>query len=205
MLTNYARNDHGVIYQLEREPFVYDGAYIDRGYSNAPVNEMSHLRFGHLVGVIGRVPDSILDVGYGSGDFLKCAKKLVHDVSGYDIPPAFPIDGVQIVDGLYGRHYEVVTFFDALEHFENPSEIENLDTDFVHISLPWCHYFSDEWFANWKHRKPNEHLWHFNAESLASFMAALGFEMISFCNIEDAIRKSDGNWKNILSATFKRK
>ncbi len=88
MLDNYAVNDLGVIYQVDRKPFVYDSSYIDRGYGTAPVAEMSHLRFGHLVGVLGHVPESILDVGYGSGDFLKCAKKLVDDVNGYDIPPA---------------------------------------------------------------------------------------------------------------------
>jgi hypothetical protein len=205
MLENYARNEHGVIYQIDRQPFVYDEVYIDKGYGRAPVEEMSALRFGHLVGVLGHVPASILDVGYGSGDFLKCARKLVQDVNGYDIPPAFPVDGVATVEGLYTRSYEVVTFFDALEHFEDPSEIRALDTKYVHISLPWCHYFSDDWFDTWKHRKPNEHLWHFNPQSLGAFMASLGFEMIGYCNVEDTIRKSTGDWKNILSATFRKK
>lgn len=205
MLHNYAKDDHGVIYQIDRVPFTYDTAYVDTRYGGAPVKEMSALRFGHIVGALGRLPKSILDVGYGSGDFLKFAMNLVQDVNGYDIPPAFPIDGINIVESLYNRHYDIVTFFDSLEHFENPAEIKNLDTNYVHISLPWCHYFSDEWFEGWKHRRPNEHLWHFNPESLASFMASLGFEMMGYCNIEDAIRKSLGNWSNILSATFRKR
>lgn len=204
MLENYDINEFGVIYQVKRIPFHYDGEYVTKAYGAAPVAEMSHLRFGHLVGSIGRVPTSILDVGYGSGDFLKCAKKLIDDVNGYDIPPAFPVEGVQLVEGLYTRHYDVVTFFDALEHFDDPTEIRNLDTNFVHLSLPWCHHFSDEWFEGWKHRKPNEHLWHFNPQSLEKFMGALGYKMLSYSNIEDAIRKPDGDWKNILTATFEK-
>jgi hypothetical protein len=204
MLENYAKNDLGVIYQIDRKPFNYDGEYVTKAYGAAPVEAMSHLRFGYLLGSIGRVPSSILDVGYGSGDFLRCARKLITDVNGYDIPPAFPVDGVQLVDGLYTRHYDVVTFFDALEHFEDPTEIRQLDANYVVISVPWCHYFSDEWFSAWKHRKPNEHLWHFNPDSLKLFMGSLGFEMMGHCNIEDTIRKSNGDWQNILTATFKR-
>ena len=204
MIENYAKNQLGVIYQIERQPFIYDRGYVDTRYGNAPVQAMSHLRFGHVVGVLGRVPKSILDVGYGSGDFLKCARSLVSDVSGYDIPPAFPVAGIDIVDSLYDRPYELVTFFDSLEHFEDPAEIQNLQAAFVHISVPWCHYFSDEWFRNWKHRRPNEHLWHFNPSSLQAFMKSVGYELISFSNLEDAIRKSDGSWPNILSATFRR-
>jgi hypothetical protein len=37
--------------------------------------------------------------------------------------------------------------------------VKDLKCHYVCISLPWCHYFSDEWFETWKHRKPNEHLW----------------------------------------------
>lgn len=205
MLENYERDHFGVIYQVEREPFTYDIEYVDTRYSKAPVEQMSALRFGHIAGVLGKIPESILDVGYGSGDFLKFATNLLTDVNGYDVPPAFPVSGVTSVDSLYSRQYDLVTFFDSLEHFEDPSEIRNLNCNFVHISVPWCHYFSDEWFDNWKHRRPNEHLWHFNPESLGAFMASLGFEMMGYCNVEDMIRKSTGNWKNILSATFRKK
>jgi Methyltransferase domain len=204
MLENYARNDLGVIYQVDRKPFVYDEAYVNKAYGAAPVEAMSHLRFGHLVGAIGKVPGSLLDVGYGSGDFLKVAKKIVLDVNGYDVPPAYPIEGVNLVGDIYSRSFEVVTFFDVLEHFEDPADIAKLKTDYVHISLPWCHYFSDEWFKNWKHRKPNEHLWHFNPDSLKAFMASVGYEMLHYCNVEDTIRKGPDSHPNILSATFRK-
>lgn len=209
MLKNYALDENGVIYQVERQKFVYDKAYVEGSYAGADRNkahgEMSHLRFGYMVGSIGHVPDSVLDVGYGSGDFLKVAKKMVPNVFGNDIPPAYPIDDVTFVEDIYSRHFEVVTFFDCLEHFDNPYDIVNLKADYVCITLPWCHYFSDEWFENWKHRKPNEHLWHFNDVSLRKFFDAVGYDCLNTCNIEDTIRRPSGDWKNILAGVFRKR
>lgn len=204
MLVNYAVNELGVIYQIEKDEFVYDKEYVDTRYSAAPVEQMSYLRVGQVTAAMGRVPTSVLDVGYGSGDFLKAMGTAISDVNGYDIPPAFPVPGVTIAQDMYSREYDLVTFFDSLEHFQDPTEIKNLRANYVHISVPWCHYFSDEWFRDWRHRRPNEHLWHFNEKSLPAFMKALGYELICFSNGEDIIRKSQGPWANILSATFRK-
>lgn len=206
MLTNYAKDRNGVIRQVERETVKnYDAEYVVERYSKAPVLEMSHLRLGYVLGSIGGIPQTLLDVGYGQGDFLKAARKIVPNVFGYDIPPAYPVQGVEIVSSLYDRVYDVVTFFDSLEHFEDIYEIRALRAKYIVVSVPWCHYFSDEWFLNWKHRRPDEHLWHFDLSCLDRFMADIGYGMLSHSAVEDAIRKTDGDWKNILTATFSRK
>ena len=99
-------------------------------------------------------------------------------------------------------------FFDSLEHTVNPkSIIESLNTKYIFISLPWCHYDSKgtEWFMNWKHRKPNEHLHHYNDKSLSNFMNSCGYETISLDNIEDVVRiRYDEKMPNILSGAFKK-
>jgi hypothetical protein len=204
MLDNYAVDKLGVIYQISKTEFVYDNEYVETRYGAAPVEQMSFLRVGQITAALGRIPTSVLDVGYGSGDFLKAMSSAITDVNGYDIPPAFPVPGVANVENMYSREYDLVTFFDSLEHFEDPSEIRALRTNFIHISVPWCHYFSDEWFQDWRHRRPNEHLWHFNEKSLPAFMKEMGYELICFSNGEDVIRKSSGPWQNILSATFRK-
>jgi hypothetical protein len=205
MLANYAKDKNGVVFQIARKPFGYDQEYADSRYLNAPVKEMSHLRLGYLIGAIGKIPNTLLDVGYGRGDFLHAARKIVPEVYGFDVPPAYPVGEVKIVDRMYDRHYEVVTFFDSLEHFHDIYEIRQLKADFVCVSLPWCHYFSDDWFAAWKHRREDEHLWHFDNASLPRFMADIGYECINLCNVEDTIRRSDGDWKNILTGVFRRR
>lgn len=206
MLPNYALDKNGVVRQVGRSCTpAYDQKYVVDRYSSAPVREMSHLRLGYVLGSAGGVPGSILDIGYGSGDFLKAAKQLIPNVYGYDVPPAYPVPGITLVDDPYRDSYDVVTFFDSLEHFESIYDIRALKARYIVISVPWCHYFSDEWFQNWKHRRPNEHLWHFDYPSLCRFMAEIGFAPVNFCAVEDAIRKSDGTWNNILTATFRSK
>lgn len=205
LLDNYGRTPEGVIYQIEYTKFVYDENYIGKAYAAAPREAMSNLRFGYLVGSIGHVPGSLLDVGYGAGDFLRVAGKVVPDVCGYDIAPVYPLRGIPILDSLFDRPVEVVTFFDSLEHFEDIDVVRHLKTEYVCVSLPWCHYFSNQWFENWKHRKPDEHLWHFNHESLIAFMKKMGFDVLNYCNIEDTIRTTTDDWSNILSAVFRRR
>lgn len=206
MLDNYEYNADGVIRQLRREPFTYDTAYVDARYNTyGDLNAwMSHLRLGYIVGALGRVPDSIVDVGYGNGAFLETCSKLIpncygYDVSGYPLPA-----GVTFLENWLTTPVDVVTFFDVLEHFDDPYVLRECKANYVVISLPWCHYTSDDWFANWKHRRPNEHLWHFKPESMMRFAESVGYELVHFHNVEDVIRRPTDGLQNILSVTLKR-
>ena len=72
------------------------------------------------------------------------------------------------------------------------------------ISVPHCHNTNDEWFEKWKHRRPDEHLWHFDQESLVKFMRRMGFVLCSSSNLEDTIRKNnDQTETNILTCIFR--
>jgi hypothetical protein len=206
MLKNYERNKDDVIYQVDVSVIKYDKEYIDNRYSSYPTTPMmSHLRLGYLLGILDFHPNSLLDVGYGNGDFLKTASTIINQCYGCDIEPAFPLpQHITAMETMYDRHYDVVCFFDSLEHFDDIYEIKNLDTKYILISVPWCHYIDDTWFKNWKHRRENEHLWHFNLASLKNFMGEIGFEYVTHSNVEDAIRKPIDNLPNILTALFKK-
>ena len=71
--------------------------------------------------------------------------------------------------------------------------------------MPWCHYTSDEWFKNWKHRRPNEHLWFFNEKSIYNFAEAIGCKVLNYKNLEDVIRSSVDGLENILTFTLQKK
>jgi primosomal protein N'' len=92
----------------------------------------------------------------------------------------------------------------VLEHFDNIYEIKNLKTKYVLISVPECHHPSDKWFEEWKHRRPDEHLWHFDKNALQNFFAEIGYEMVAISNIEDAIRKPVTSLSNILTCLFRK-
>jgi len=205
MIENYEIDENGVIRQIRITVRKYDTNYIDERYNSYGelTNYMGHLRFGYIVGSIGHVPESILDVGYGNGSFLKTCSKLVdkcygNDISGYPIPV-----GCTFVEDITKDKYEVVTFFDSLEHFENLDFVSKLQCKYLVISLPWCHNKSDSWFLQWKHRRENEHIYHFNEKSLTKFIEKFGYSLVNYCNIEDTIRSTELTDSNILTAIFK--
>lgn len=203
MLENYQIDKNGLIQQLNPNPRTYDQDYsnIYNGYSTNDI--MSYLRLGYIIGSIGRQPESILDIGYGNGSFLKLASEKIkcygHDISNYPLP-----ENVEFVDDIYNNKFDVICFFDVLEHFIDPYFIKDLNCNYIVISVPECHYFSDEWFKDWKHRRPDEHLWHFNKESLIKFFNYNGYNLINISNVEDIIRKNNKEYSNILSAVFKK-
>jgi len=203
MIENYKLTPDGVIEQIIKDEFIYDKSYGDRYHAFSTKN-IENLRLGYIIGSIGKVPDSLLDVGYGNGDFLINSKGLIKDLYGNDVEPSYPLpNGIDFISDITKKEVEVVCFFDSLEHFHDIEFVKDLKCKYVIISLPWCHGgHDDEWFLNWKHRKPNEHIYHFNEESLVKFMLRQGFELINYCNLEDNIRLDKNLTPNILTASF---
>jgi hypothetical protein len=206
-MENYELLANGIIKQINVNKISYDYSYSNK-YNDygEKCNYLSYLRLGVLLGAINKVPNNILDVGFGNGSFLLASNNIIKDCYGFDISD-YPVPGNIIrVDSLFDKHYEVICFFDSLEHFDDINFINKLDCDYIYISLPWCHFFSEEWFLNWYHRRPNEHLWHFNDKSLCAFFKENGYENIYLGNCEDTIRKNSQaiNYPNILSAIFKK-
>lgn len=206
MLKNYDVDLNGVIYQKEKMPIPYNTEYISNRYDSYGEysNYMSYLRLGYVIGALNYVPNSLLDIGYGNGNFLKVCKTLIkecygNDISGYPLP-----DNCTFIEDITSRHFDVITFYDSLEHFVDISFVKDLKCNYVCISVPWCHYHSDDWFNTWKHRRENEHLYHFNDLSLKKYMQEMGFELVTYSNIEDSIRKGVNSDKNILTAIFKK-
>jgi|688.fasta_scaffold76444_3 hypothetical protein len=206
-LENYVKLENGVIKQKNVNKIEYNYEYSNKYNDHGEkANYLSYLRLGVLLGNINKIPNSILDIGYGNGAFLNASKNIIKNCSGFDIS-GFPLpDDITIENSIYEKHFDVICFFDSLEHFDDINVIDKLKCDYVYISLPWCHYFSDEWFLNWYHRKPNEHLWHFNSESLIRFFEENGYKNIYLGNVEDTIRKNSTSNENpnILSAIFKK-
>lgn len=208
MIDNYEILPNGVIHQktiVNKLPD-YDKKYVDERYNSYGEKgmQMAYLRLGYLFGGININISSILDVGYGNGDFMRAAKSLISHVHGFDVSN-YPVpDNCTKVDNMFANEYDVVCFFDSLEHFESIDFVKDLKTNFIYISLPFCHNISDEWFKVWKHRREDEHLWHFNDESLINYMKEQGYECLRLSNIEDNIRGLLNGNANILTGIFQK-
>ena len=209
MLEGYEKLSNGVIVQKDRKITMnYDEDYIVNAYSDESMFNISYLRVGFLLSYLhsrglGSKGWSILDVGYGFGHFLKICNQYGFnsfglDVNGHDISEFAR-------EGSLDNYYDVITFFDSLEHFKDINFVKNLRCETLMISVPWCHYFNDDWFDSWKHRKYGEHLWHFNDKSLESFLNECGYEVVFKSNVEDVIRKPEYDYPNILTLIAKRR
>lgn len=190
---------------------VYDANYVSK-YNKLPVKAMSLLRWDVVKRAL--VPldihrAEVLDFGCGNGAFVHevqehGAHAYGHDIADFPLPDSIPKLDVQT---LRQQDFDLVTFFDSLEHTEDPlGTLKALNTTAVAISLPWCHAHTlgDEWFTRWKHRKPGEHLWHFDAASLCRLAELAGFRPMFIGNPEDSIRQPVEKLPNILTGVFYR-
>ena len=82
---NYTTTQDGVIKQMQVTPFNYDIDYSDSRYSifNDRGNILN-LRLGYIIGTIGKIPLTLLDVGYGNGGFLKTCSNIIPKLYGSD-------------------------------------------------------------------------------------------------------------------------
>jgi hypothetical protein len=202
---HYEVDEHGVINQTDPKPFIYDKEY-SRIYDTPEYQQQSDilqaLRLGFVKGCHGKRIRSLLDCGYGNGAFMKFAKQHIPYVYGLDVTNT-PIQDCYIVPEFINA--DVITFFDSLEHIHDLSFLKSLNCETIIISLPYCHFIvqGKDWFDNnYKHRKPDEHLHHFNEYSLSNVMAANGFEKIAVSAHEDIVRKPKDTLQNILSMAF---
>jgi hypothetical protein len=179
----------------------YDHAYVAR-YEKYPERELSEIRAA-LFQRFFPDADIVCDIGYGTGAFLRAINHRsgwVH-CRGYDVSPYPAPSFVRVEPNWQKKRWPVLTFFDSLEHFE---QLPKFQAEGVIVSVPWYHpALGAEWFYNWKHRRPGEHLWHFTPETLANAMAINGLRPVFIGSPEDAVRKNDGDWPNILTMVFK--
>jgi SAM-dependent methyltransferase len=207
MIENYNKIDQGHWHQIELTGDImkYDENYMQ--YYTSMDNRMSKLRYDLIYKNIGSFK-SVLDVGYGDGNFLQYCfnhdkECYGNDISNYPLP-----QGINFVEDASSLKFDVITFFDSLEHRPEPDLLpflKSLKTDYLVVSLPWCHEFmGPSYFKEWKHRKPNEHFHHFDYYGLINLFDNAGFKTIHMCNAEDEIRKPVNYLPNILTIIAKK-
>ena len=179
----------------------YDHAYVAR-YEKYPEKELSRIR-AKLFHRFFPKANSVCDIGYGTGSFLRAVREIKPGISchGFDVSPYPAPDFVKLEPRWRETEWPVVTFFDSLEHFEH---LPRFEARGAIVSVPWYHpSLGHDWFYRWKHRRPGEHLWHFTPDSLAAAMQGNDLRPIFIGSPEDAVRKNDGDWPNILTMVFK--
>lgn len=197
----YETDRFGVIHQVPPTiTTVYDKRYVEDRYESYGVKTrgMAALRLGFMAKTI-LSEYCFCDVGYGNGQFLELINDFGFRTYGLDIS-GYPIPKGSEKAGSITEPFDVLTFFDSLEHFPSLDFLAEVKAVHICVTAPECHWKStSKEFMNWKHRRPGEHIHHFNRYSLAKLMKSHGYMQMMVDNIEDAIR---GEGPDGLSNTF---
>lgn len=178
---------------------VYNGNYVAQYRKLEARESMSHLRLGLLKSFCEA--GTLLDVGYGGGDFVRLALKAGYDAYGVDV---HGVDcGVRERSMLEHVRWDVVTFFDSLEHFADLDLVRQLIERalFVMVSMPKVPKFrTAEELRSWRHYKPGEHLHYFSYQSLDRLLWPK--QLLSRSDAEDAIRGRCAGAQNIFTSVY---
>ena len=191
---------------------VYNDDYFDIRYRKyLQEYELNKLRLKEIIknilnpiGVIDRKGIRILDIGFGIGSFLKLCDIAGIKTYGYDVKE----NNNKITKRVdnFQNEYDIVTLFDSIEHLEldELNKIMNIRTSYLVISTPELSQEVTK-IENWRHYRPNEHLFYFNFASLGLLLQKYGFEIIHSNYLEDLYRlPPNGFNKNILTIYAKK-
>lgn len=172
----------GVAYQADMDVRVaYDADYLAKceGYADDPVAIAVNAGRCALLARHLAADSSVLDVGTGSGAFMRCATAWGYCMRGFDVIPetVARLKAEMLFADDIGR-FDAVTLWDVLEHMPDPgvclSQVR--DGALVFSSVP---VFSDlRAVRKSKHYRPGEHLYYFTAPGFIWWMAGYGFQLI---------------------------
>lgn len=165
----------------------YDASYAHQ-YDDRPHRAMSELRWNYIQRSLNLTAGRrILDIGYGNGSFLKHCRSQGAEIFGIDVHG----EDFGIPEVTFGTRleFDLICFFDSLEHLPSFDVIMGLKAKYVIVSIPKPpgFFLAEPW--RWRHFKPGEHLHYFSGASLDYLMREwLGGEKIAEGCPEDALR-----------------
>lgn len=191
----------GWAYQIHPNPIQYDKNYFEK-YVSYETNSIGSKLNEFRCNLVEKYVESVLDVGIGSGFFLKKVKvkKL-----GYDINP-YGVDWLKENNIFFNPyenncdHIEGFSFWDVLEHLENPNELLNKvkPHSYVFLSIPIFDNLEKIHLS--RHWRPDEHLYYFTMNGLLNFMNLSGFDCLELRPDESLLGR-----ENIFSFVFQKR
>lgn len=182
----------GIMYQSDMSQSVEYGENYFNKYVNYESTDIAVKLNNFRTNITEKYCASILDIGVGSGEFIKNSKIKTF---GFDINPLAeewlkknniflnPYKEMLNVDG--------VTFWDSLEHIPNPNGILSLvkDKQYVFISMPiFANLLS---IKSSKHYRPNEHYYYFTSKGMIQYMKDSGFQIVEIQDGETQAGRED--------------
>jgi hypothetical protein len=201
LMVCYAR---GVAYQRDMTAgkVEYGDAYLAKvcGYEHGEIAR--RVNEGRCAMLRRHLPpcSSVLDIGAGSGAFMRAATVSGYTVRGFDVIPA-AVERLRHA-GLYGNQpqlYDAVTLWDTIEHLEEPAfwleQMRHLSWLFISIPV-----FADiRRVRESKHYRPGEHLYYWTDGGFVGWISHYGFRLI-----ERSAHETEAGRESIGAFAFRR-
>jgi 2-polyprenyl-3-methyl-5-hydroxy-6-metoxy-1,4-benzoquinol methylase len=193
---------HGVAYQKDmhsgRVP--YDAKYLEKCAAYDGSSIAKAVNSGRVALLARNLAEgaTVLDIGAGSGAFVRDASALGFNAHGFDVIPEVA-DRLR-ADGKFSDDvaaFDAVTMWDAIEHMDNPetwlSRIAKGARLFVSVPV-----FTDlKRIRESKHYRPGEHLYYWTAQGFTDWMALYGFRLL-----ETSTHETDAGRESIVAFAF---
>lgn len=195
--------DHGVAYQSDMRAggVVYDSNYLKKCAAYAGSDIARAVNSGRVALIQRHVgpPADVIDIGCGTGDFMRAISGAGYAVSGFDVIPEV-IDDLrrqgQFADNVHD--FDVVCMWDSLEHMEDPDRfLRQKKGSYLFVSIPMIKDI--ESIRTSKHYRPGEHLYYWTAEGFIAWIGLHGFRLIEISGHEVEAGRED-----IVAFAFKR-
>jgi hypothetical protein len=196
--------DQGMAFQadMKANPVAYDDAYFAKvsAYENSPIAR--RVNDGRCAMLCRHLPLGtwVLDIGAGSGAFVRAAREAGFYVNGFDVMPA-AVRRLK-ADQAYANdpfQFEAVTLWDTLEHMKEPHlALEKIAPGaWLFVSLPIFENLKD--IRSSKHYRPGEHLYYWTADGLIKWAAYYGLTFI-----ERSYHETEAGREDIGAFAFRR-
>lgn len=190
----------GVAYQLDMKITAkYDAAYLAKCAAYDPAIEARVIAgrcemLRRVLPVEAKL--KLIDVGAGSGAFLKAAQVMGLDAYGYDVIPevVLVLQRQERYSADFGAA-DAITFWDSMEHMDAPEVVLRRVRRGAHVfvSLP---IFEDlRAVRDSKHYRPGEHLYYWTVNGFVEWMSFYGYRLLEVSEHEnDAGREGIGSF-----------
>lgn len=185
-------HNHGIAYQSDMTKSVEYGKDYFEKYVRYEKTEISLRLNQGRVAITEKYCNSILDIGIGSGEFIKESNVRIF---GYDINPIairwLKEHGIYIDPYVKIPDVNGLTFWDTLEHIPNPNLLLSAvkSGQYIFISIP---VFKDLLYVrSSKHYRPNEHYYYFTTDGLLKYMDDSLFNLVEVDDFETRSGRED--------------
>jgi hypothetical protein len=135
----------------------------------------------------------LCDIGIGGGRFVEDCSAMLGGglVYGFDVNPVAVswLEARRKFADPSEREFPSLTFWDSLEHIEEPAEILKAARRFVFVSIPI--FTGPDHVLRSKHFRKDEHFWYYTRQGFVRYMQNQGFELLEQNTMEQSAGRED--------------